>query len=1015
GSGGLFIDGAVLGFISSSANLSTANVFKIFLQYDGDLYAGSRLGTVGGSNQNILLGTLPGYTGGPVDITASLMSNGFRFTTDTGFDSGFQVYSTFFSNGFTYDKLGSASYGVVYSFLNAASDVGRIAVTTGDSATGTITNDDLATISFDTLTSSTGEGTATHDVDVRLTIPSGGTLSVPVSVDVVDLLAGTAATPADYGYGPQTVTFDPGDGDGTIKSVSLSVVDDPNVEGDETVEFGLDNLIDGTGGFVSLAGTGLPVTFTRLIDQDTYVRDGDGDGTFDQLFPTNGSDLRTAKRQPPRAEDRSILETDISAIPANATIVSAKLRLRTSFVAVGLLPSDIDFLGYSGDGVLSISDATASTTVIGMVTIPNTNTALANYTIPLDTTFIESLLGTTNFLGIATRTDQDESVSFYSTESGQLAASLPTLEIVYTTPGHTVTIQNTDTATVTVTGVVDAEENGPFNLQVALSAPVDATVDVDLSTLDIGDATGGGIDYTDVVNQRVSFAANSTGPIILPVTINDENIVEADEDFEATLSNLVSSLIGSITLGANAASTIQNTDSASISIDNVTVTEGDGTATFTVSISNPIDIPIVIDVNYTDVSTSTGDFDHTADQVTFAANSTTPQQVLVAITDDASPEPIETFTASLSTATALGGRSVDSTDTGTGTIFDNDVATENDPPVITSLVSSSPECGGAAHDETVSITLTFADSDVGDSHSAIIDWGDGNVTAGTVNQSTDTVMGLHVYDDGGIYPITVTVSDGSDSVAETTTAFIAGVRLTEDGVLQIIGTDGKDIVVVKQVGGGSDGGSDGGPDQIKVITNLDVRNGGSDGGADIAYFDPDAVGRIEIHLCAGNDRANVGGGTNGGSDGGSDGGLDIPSLVYGGAGNDHLSGGAGDDILIGGLGNDKLKGRGGNDVLSGGAGKDDLNGGWGHDILIGGIGKDQLRGGKGDDLLIGGSIANEDDAAALAAALADWSSGDVAAARVDLGAIIDDGDKDDLKGGKGDDELFGGAGDKLKS
>lgn len=81
---------------------------------------------------------------------------------------------------------------------------------------------------------------------------------------------------------------------------------------------------------------------------------------------------------------------------------------------------------------------------------------------------------------------------------------------------------------------------------------------------------------------------------------------------------------------------------------------------------------------------------------------------------------------------------------------------------------------------------------------------------------------------------------------------------------------------------------------------------------------------------------------------------------------------------------------------------------------IGGVGKDKLKGGRGDDLLIGGSAANEDDLASVDAALADWNSGNLAGALVDLGAITDDGDKDDLKGEKGIDHLIGGVGDKLK-
>ena len=45
------------------------------------------------------------------------------------------------------------------------------------------------------------------------------------------------------------------------------------------------------------------------------------------------------------------------------------------------------------------------------------------------------------------------------------------------------------------------------------------------------------------------------------------------------------------------------------------------------------------------------------------------------ITVDGIVEASETFTANLGTATALGGRTVDTTDTGTGTITDDDTAT----------------------------------------------------------------------------------------------------------------------------------------------------------------------------------------------------------------------------------------------------------------------------------------------------------------------------------------------------
>jgi Ca2+-binding RTX toxin-like protein len=63
----------------------------------------------------------------------------------------------------------------------------------------------------------------------------------------------------------------------------------------------------------------------------------------------------------------------------------------------------------------------------------------------------------------------------------------------------------------------------------------------------------------------------------------------------------------------------------------------------------------------------------------------------------------------------------------------------------------------------------------------------------------------------------------------------------------------------------------------------------------------------------------------------------------------HLVGFAGDDILTGGAGNDGLIGDEGDDQLTGGLGNDFLDGGNGDDTLNGGAGVDQMMGGAGSD------------------------------------------------------------------
>ena len=103
--------------------------------------------------------------------------------------------------------------------------------------------------------------------------------------------------------------------------------------------------------------------------------------------------------------------------------------------------------------------------------------------------------------------------------------------------------------------------------------------------------------------------------------------------------------------------------------------------------------------------------------------------------------------------------------------------------------------------------------------------------------------------------------------------------------------------------------------------------------------------------------------------------IGIPAVLNGGPGNDHLSGGAGDDILHGGPGNDKLEGGNGNDVLTGEAGNDHLIGGAGLDMLIGGAGNDHLVGGPDDDILIGGTTPFDHNDDALKMLLSEWTSG----------------------------------------
>ncbi len=78
--------------------------------------------------------------------------------------------------------------------------------------------------------------------------------------------------------------------------------------------------------------------------------------------------------------------------------------------------------------------------------------------------------------------------------------------------------------------------------------------------------------------------------------------------------------------------------------------------------------------------------------------------------------------------------------------------------------------------------------------------------------------------------------------------------------------------------------------------------------------------------------------------------------LFGGNGNDTLTGGSGNDLLFGQSGNDTLLGKGGNDQLFGGDGNDTLTGGAGDDQVFGQAGNDRMiwNPGDGSDLFEGG-------------------------------------------------------------
>ena len=317
-------------------------------------------------------------------------------------------------------------------------------------------------------------------------------------------------------------------------------------------------------------------------------------------------------------------------------------------------------------------------------------------------------------------------------------------------------------------------------------------------------------------------------------------------------------------------------------------------------------------------------------------------------------------------------------DTGTDTGTSSVLTVFNVDPVIASFASDATFEDKGEEGEPVNIMADFTDIGILDTHTAVVDWGDGSAPEMvTVIQGAGSgmVTGSHIYTNGGVYVVTLTLTDddtGTD--VDTTLAVITGVGVN-NGVLYIVGSNEDDNVHVNQNGKG----------QIKVHASFIDEP--------FREYDSSQVNEIISYLCNGDDHFTISNK------------VTTPAIVHGGAGNDHLHGGGGASVLLGDEGNDTLVGQ------------------FGRNIMIGGTGLDILIGGKTEDVLIGGSadVATDSEGLmdeALMEALVEWADETQPyAARVAsmmaAFTVVDDLEADELSGSASQDLFYAGLEDVI--
>ena len=117
--------------------------------------------------------------------------------------------------------------------------------------------------------------------------------------------------------------------------------------------------------------------------------------------------------------------------------------------------------------------------------------------------------------------------------------------------------------------------------------------------------------------------------------------------------------------------TIDNDDSAAVTVDDANAAEGDG-ITFTVTLSEAVQGGLKVTPSYTNGTAASGDYTANTTALTFTGTANETKTFTVSTTEDAVLEADETFTVDLTVSgTSL---SVTASDTGTGTINNDDSA-----------------------------------------------------------------------------------------------------------------------------------------------------------------------------------------------------------------------------------------------------------------------------------------------------------------------------------------------------
>ncbi len=605
---------------------------------------------------------------------------------------------------------------------------GTETVTTTDTATGTIVDDESPALTIADASASEGDSlTFTVTLDKAA---AGGLTVAPSFTD------GTATKGTDYTENTAAVTFTGTAGE--TQTFTVATTEDTDPELDETFTVGLTVTTaretiaatdtatgtitndDGAVAAVTIedasAAEGDQITFTVSLDK--AVSGGltvtpsftDGTATKSTDYTENtaaitfaGTTGETQTFTVATIED-TVGESD-ETFTVSLTVSGTQATVTASDTATGTITNDDGASNVPPENTIpsvTIEDASADegeavtfTVTLdaalsgGLTVTPGftdgTATDGTDYTANTGALTFTGNAGETQSFTVATREDTDEERDETFTVGLTVSGTQETVTATDTATGtinddDSDTLQapaekpgNNDEVTISLSGG-EATEGDDVVFTVTLSQALDTAVTVYFNTADGTARTPE--DYGEWHNVKVPVQASQTSATVAVTTV-ENTVIEDDETFTATITAV--SLPAGVRLDeeqATATGTIIDNDRTTVSISGGEATEGDDVV-FTVALSKALDTAVTVYFNTAD-GTASAPGDYRAQdriEVTVPA-SETGATVAVPTIDDERVEGDESFTATIAALSLPAGVILDKRQmTAAGTITDNDKVT----------------------------------------------------------------------------------------------------------------------------------------------------------------------------------------------------------------------------------------------------------------------------------------------------------------------------------------------------